>query len=94
MTRTSIPPGTSSRRGSGSTHTQPVLVCAHLDTVFARDVALTFRQDGDRVTGPGIGDNGRGLAAMLAIAEEMDGRGCADAAADRVRRDHGRGRRG
>jgi len=53
---------------------RPVLVCAHLDTVFARDVALTFRRDGDRVTGPGIGDNGRGLAAMLAIAEEMDGR--------------------
>lgn len=53
---------------------QPVLVCAHLDTVFGRDVALTFRRDGDRVTGPGIGDNGRGLAAMLAIAEEIDGR--------------------
>jgi acetylornithine deacetylase/succinyl-diaminopimelate desuccinylase-like protein len=52
----------------------PVLVCAHLDTVFARDVQLTFRHDGDRVTGPGIGDNGRGLAAMLAIAEQMDGR--------------------
>jgi acetylornithine deacetylase/succinyl-diaminopimelate desuccinylase-like protein len=52
----------------------PVLVCAHLDTVFARGVQLTFRHDGDRVTGPGIGDNGRGLAAMLAIAEEIDGR--------------------
>ena len=52
----------------------PVLVCAHLDTVFAREVRLTFRRDGDRVTGPGIGDNGRGLAAMLAIAEEVDGR--------------------
>src|SRR5512132_2492102 len=23
---------------------EPVLVCAHLDTVFARDVVLTFRQ--------------------------------------------------
>ena len=51
----------------------PVLVCAHLDTVFGRDVALTFRRDGARVTGPGIGDNGRGLAAMLAIAEQIDG---------------------
>jgi acetylornithine deacetylase/succinyl-diaminopimelate desuccinylase-like protein len=48
-------------------------VCAHLDTVFARDVQLTFRHDGNRVIGPGIGDNGRGLAAMLAIAEEIDG---------------------
>jgi len=52
----------------------PVLVCAHLDTVFAREVQLTFRRNGDRVMGPGIGDNGRGLAAMLAIAEEVDGR--------------------
>ena len=52
----------------------PVLVCAHLDTVFARDVQLTFHRHGDRISGPGIGDNGRGLAAMLAIAEEIDGR--------------------
>jgi acetylornithine deacetylase/succinyl-diaminopimelate desuccinylase-like protein len=52
----------------------PVLVCAHLDTVFGREVQLTFRRNGDRVSGPGIGDNGRGLAAMLAIAEEIDGR--------------------
>jgi acetylornithine deacetylase/succinyl-diaminopimelate desuccinylase-like protein len=58
----------------GREDARPVLVCAHLDTVFGRDVALTFRRDGDRVTGPGIGDNGRGLAAMLAIAEEIDGR--------------------
>src|SRR5690349_17933999 len=57
----------------GREDTRPVLVCAHLDTVFSRDVALTFRRDGARVTGPGIGDNGRGLAAMLAIAEEIDG---------------------
>jgi acetylornithine deacetylase/succinyl-diaminopimelate desuccinylase-like protein len=49
----------------------PVLVCAHLDTVFGREVQLTFRRDGDRVSGPGIGDNGRGLAAMLTIAEEV-----------------------
>jgi tripeptide aminopeptidase len=53
---------------------RPVLVCAHLDTVFGRNVTLTFRRDGERLTGPGIGDNGRGLAAMLAIAEEIDGR--------------------
>jgi len=58
----------------GTEDTRPVLVCAHLDTVFGRDVALTVRRDGQRLTGPGIGDNGRGLAAMLAIAEEIDGR--------------------
>ena len=57
----------------GRDDARPVLVCAHLDTVFGRDVTLTFRRDGARLTGPGIGDNGRGLAAMLAIAEEIDG---------------------
>jgi tripeptide aminopeptidase len=57
----------------GLEDSRPVIVCAHLDTVFARDVELRFHRDGERLTGPGIGDNGRGLAAMLAIAEEIDG---------------------
>ena len=52
----------------------PVVVCAHLDTVFPRDTALRVRADGPRLVGPGIGDNGRGLAAMLALAEEIDDR--------------------
>ena len=52
----------------------PVVVCAHLDTVFPRDTALRVRAEGPRLIGPGIGDNGRGLAAMLALAEEIDGR--------------------
>jgi tripeptide aminopeptidase len=50
-----------------------VAVCAHLDTVFPRGTAVRVRHDGDLLMGPGIGDNGRGLAAMLALAEEIDG---------------------
>jgi len=34
---------------------------------------VSVRQEGDVLIGPGIGDNGRGLAAMLAIAEAIDG---------------------
>ena len=52
----------------------PVVVCAHLDTVFPRETPLRVRRVGRRLVGPGIGDNGRGLAAMLALAEELDGR--------------------
>jgi tripeptide aminopeptidase len=52
----------------------PVVLCAHLDTVFPADTALEVRQDGTRLVGPGIGDNGRGLAAMLALAQALDGR--------------------
>ena len=60
-------------RRDGLSEDAPVVVCAHLDTVFPRDTALRVRHDGGRLIGPGIGDNGRGLAAMLALAEEIDG---------------------
>src|SRR2546423_1074510 len=32
----------------------PVVVCAHLDTVFPEGTSLTMRHDGTRVIGPGI----------------------------------------
>ena len=60
-------------RREGLSTDASVVVCAHLDTVFPRDTAVSVRHDGERLMGPGIGDNGRGLAAMLAIAEEIDG---------------------
>ena len=59
--------------GSRASEKAPVVVCAHLDTVFPRGTSLRVRRAGSMLTGPGIGDNGRGLAAMLAIAEEIDG---------------------
>ena len=44
-----------------------VVVIAHLDTVFGPDVDVTVRRQGRRLTGPGIADNARGLAGMLAL---------------------------
>ncbi|HEY0777940.1 MAG TPA: M20/M25/M40 family metallo-hydrolase [Gemmatirosa sp.] len=61
------------RPGTGSAGTAPVAVCAHLDTVFPREVSTGVRADGARLVGPGIGDNGRGLAALLALAATLDG---------------------
>ena len=58
----------------GAEELPPVVVCAHLDTVFPRETPLTVQRQGNRLAGPGIGDNGRGLAAMLGIAGELDGR--------------------
>jgi len=49
----------------------PVVVCAHLDTVFPADTDLAVRRDGRRLVGPGICDNGRGLAVMLTIANVL-----------------------
>ena len=60
-------------RRAGASNGPAVAVCAHLDTVFPPSTALQVRRDGSRLSGPGIGDNGRGLAAMLALAEEIDG---------------------
>jgi acetylornithine deacetylase/succinyl-diaminopimelate desuccinylase-like protein len=59
------------RRGAASeTHHAAVWACAHLDTVFD-DPAPQVTQHGSRLEGPGIGDNGRGLAALLAIADAL-----------------------
>ena len=60
-------------RRSGTRSLPPVVVCAHLDTVFPRGTDLSVRRDGPRLVGPGINDNGRGLAVMLALAAELDG---------------------
>jgi tripeptide aminopeptidase len=46
----------------------PVIVAAHLDTVFPAETRLELRTEGDRFYLPGIADNARGLATMLAIA--------------------------
>jgi tripeptide aminopeptidase len=58
----------------GSSDESPILVCAHLDTVFPEGTPVGVARDGRQLAGPGIVDNSRGLAAMLAIAESIDGR--------------------
>ena len=45
----------------------PVVVGAHLDTVFPRDVNLELRRKGRVLYLPGIADNGAGLVALLWI---------------------------
>jgi tripeptide aminopeptidase len=47
------------------------LITAHLDTVFPAECRPEPRQVGDRIYAPGITDNSRGLAAMLATARVM-----------------------
>jgi acetylornithine deacetylase/succinyl-diaminopimelate desuccinylase-like protein len=45
-----------------------VTLSAHIDTVFPANTPLNIRQQGSRIYGPGVSDNGAGVAAMLGIA--------------------------
>ncbi|MEX2153153.1 MAG: M20/M25/M40 family metallo-hydrolase [Gemmatimonadaceae bacterium] len=58
-------------RAPGAYSDAPVVVCAHLDTVFPAETKLSIRRDGRRIVGPGICDNGRGLAVMLVLARTV-----------------------
>jgi len=50
---------------------QPTIVSAHLDTVFPMDTPLDSRRDGNRIYGPGIGDNSIALAALVELALDL-----------------------
>jgi len=45
----------------------PLVVAAHLDTVFPENADLTVRVTDEKITGPGIGDNTAGLAGLLGL---------------------------
>ncbi len=48
-----------------------VTLSAHIDTVFPAGTPLNIRQQGSRLYGPGVSDNGAGLTALLAIAAAL-----------------------
>jgi tripeptide aminopeptidase len=48
-----------------------VIFAAHLDTVFAAGTELIPRHVGNRIFAPGITDNARGLAVLLAVARAL-----------------------
>lgn len=58
------------RLGSDSEHI--VLLSAHIDTVFPGGTEIEVRREGDRWIGPGISDNGAGVAALLALAHALE----------------------
>jgi tripeptide aminopeptidase len=56
---------------SGVTENEIIVLAAHLDTVFPPGTDVKVRRQSDRMTAPGISDNGTGLAALVAIARTM-----------------------
>jgi acetylornithine deacetylase/succinyl-diaminopimelate desuccinylase-like protein len=61
------------RRGIGNG--QMICVAAHLDTVFPEGTDVTVRREGTRLFAPGIGDDTRSLAVLLAWLRAMDAAG-------------------
>jgi acetylornithine deacetylase/succinyl-diaminopimelate desuccinylase-like protein len=49
----------------------PVVVSAHLDTVFPIHTNLAAHRKGDRITGPGIGDNALSLSTLVELALDL-----------------------
>jgi tripeptide aminopeptidase len=52
-----------------------VCIAAHLDTVFPPGTDLTVRREGMRLYAPGVGDDTRSLAVLLAWMRAMDAAG-------------------
>ena len=51
--------------GSGSA--SPLIVSAHLDSVFPAETDLAIRRELGRICGPGIGDNALGVAGLFGL---------------------------
>lgn len=58
------------RPGTGGGPT--VLVQGHLDTVFPEGTQVAVKRSGDTLKAPGIGDDDRGLATVLAVARAFE----------------------
>ena len=61
------------RRGAeGAATGGLVAVSAHLDTVFPEGTAVKVKREGTKLMAPGVGDDTRGLALILAMIRAMD----------------------
>ncbi|HEY2131799.1 MAG TPA: M20/M25/M40 family metallo-hydrolase [Acetobacteraceae bacterium] len=52
-----------------------IVVAAHLDTVFPAGTDVTVRREGTKLFAPGVGDDTRGLAVLLAYMRALDAAG-------------------
>jgi tripeptide aminopeptidase len=59
------------RKGSGGGRPK-LVVSAHLDTVFPEGTDVTVKEKDGAIVAPGIGDDSRGLAALLSLIKVMN----------------------
>ena len=60
------------RRGTGKPGRPLVVIAAHLDTVFPEGTPIKVKREGTRLLAPGIGDDTRSLAVLLAYVRAMN----------------------
>ncbi len=56
----------------GSDPSKTLVIAAHLDTVFPEGTDVKIKREGPLLIGPGIGDDARGLAVMIAIVRALN----------------------
>jgi acetylornithine deacetylase/succinyl-diaminopimelate desuccinylase-like protein len=59
--------GTVKSPPSSNAQGKPLVVSAHLDTVFPGNVDLSIQREPERILGPGIGDNSLGVAGLFGL---------------------------
>jgi tripeptide aminopeptidase len=64
------------RRGTGGGRPK-LVVSAHLDTVFPEGTDVTVKEKDGVILAPGIGDDSRGLAALLSLIKAINANGIA-----------------
>ena len=62
-------------RWSGKGTDKPLIVSAHLDTVFPMETTLRISRGSDLIHGPGLGDNSLGVAALFGLLWSLRDRG-------------------
>lgn len=65
---TGLRPGTDPEAGL-------IVLCSHLDTVFPAGTDVTVKREGTILRAPGVGDDTRGLAVLLAVLRALDAAG-------------------
>ena len=60
------------RRGAGPAGGPLVVIAAHQDTVFPEGTPVKVRREGTKLNAPGVGDDSRSLAVLLAYVRALD----------------------
>ncbi len=55
------------RHAGRNTSASPLVISAHLDTVFPGTLNLQVREEHGKILGPGIGDNSLGVASLVGV---------------------------